>query len=78
MEMNIVQVIKITWPIVLVIGGWIYGYGKLNSKIEEQDKRINQLGQLSDQVKQIAKTLNQLVGKVDLFFQVFCKNNDTK
>lgn len=74
MTVDLIQVIKIGIPIIILVGGWIYGYGKLNSRIDNMQKRINQISELADQVKEISKTLNQLVGKVDLFFSTFCKD----
>ena len=68
--------------------GVIYGVLKteienLKSRTKSCDKRFesieenhnNAIDGIREEVKSIANTLNQLVGKIDLFFQLYQKDN---
>ncbi len=62
-------------PVFIYIIGLVTSYAKLNAKIGQMQKQINDLQDLRQQVKEINKVLNQIVGKIDLFFGKFCDNN---
>ena len=76
MTIEVMDILKTGLPIIVMIGGWIYSFGSLTNRIKNLQQRVNQLSQVSEQVKEISKVLNQLVGKVDLFFSTFCKKED--
>jgi hypothetical protein len=60
----------------IMLIAFAFGYGILNQKVCNLEKKFTEFEGLRSEVKQISATLNQLLGKVDTWFQLMEKHKE--
>lgn len=72
------EILKVVLPIAGYGIGILISYTKLQGKVSNLEEtfkqKMNDVKSLKQQINEINKTLNQIVGKIDLFFSSFCNN----
>lgn len=66
--MTLLQILITYGPPLIMIA---FGYGRLTQRVKGVENRFREIDDVKQDIKHISSTLNQLVGKIDTFFNIF-------
>ena len=70
MNVDIQTIMTIGTPLIV----FVFGYGILNQKVKSIEKKVDEIDDLRDEVRNIGKQLENLLGKVDTFIMLINSN----
>ena len=71
MELSIANVLTAAFAVI----SFAFGYGILSQRVKSIEHKINEIDDLRDEVRKISDTLQKLVGQVEIFIKMNCKDN---
>ena len=68
MEITIGNIITLA----LAVVSFIFGYATLHQRVRQLESKINEIDTLRQDIRNISDTLQNLMGRIDIFIKLHC------